>query len=345
MKIINAMFSKVNGGLEQVFLNYTKALTLQGNHVIPVIHPRAEIKNSCPQNHLKTIHNFNQYDYLAIYRLRQLIQKEQPDCVITHSYRAAYLLNKTKTNVPKIAVCHVRGHYNFGTDAIIAITDQMRQDIINSGIAADRVFTVPNMVHIPEELTFKEPAQFKVPIIGVCARLAKIKGVDVFINALAELKKRNIAFKAQIAGDGSEKEHCIALIQDLDLNENVQLLGWIEDRHSFYKNLDIFCLPSREEAFGLVVLEAMMHSLPMVLSQLSGPVEIVGDTQSALLVQPEDPISMADALEQIITDQQLAKKLAFNAFQRVQHYSSINTAPVLHRVLETVCQNYRFIKN
>jgi glycosyltransferase involved in cell wall biosynthesis len=341
MKILNAMFSKVNGGLEQVFLNYIPALTTQGNHVIPVIHPKAEIKSNCPQEHLKTIHNYNQHDLVAIYRLRNLIKRENPDCIITHSYRAAYLFQKTRTRVPKIAVCHVRGHYDFGTDAIIAITEQMRQDIINSGIPANTVYTVPNMVHIPEELTFKEPKESSVPIIGVCARLAKIKGVDIFIEALAELKKRKVAFKAKIAGDGKEKEQYVQLIQHHGLNDEIDLLGWIEDRHSFYKSLDIFCLPSREEAFGLVVLESMMHSLPMVLCKLSGPIEIVGDSQSALLVPPEDPISMADALEQIIAEKHLAKQLAFNAFQRVQCYSSSNVAPILHHVLDTVCRNYQ----
>lgn len=334
------MFSKVNGGLEQVFLNYTPALSMQGNHVIPVIHPQAEIKDICPQEHLKLIHNYNKYDFLAVYKLRKLIKNEAPDCVILHSYRAAYLFNKTRTKVPKIAVCHVKGHYNFGTDALIAITEQMRQDIINSGIPEHQVFTVPNMIHIPEELIFQKPRDTEIPVIGVCARFAAIKGVDIFIEALAILKQRNIPFKAKIAGDGKERETYIKLIRHHKLTNDIDLLGWIDDKHSFYKNLDIYCLPSREEAFGLVILESMMHSLPMVLSKLSGPVEIIGDSESALLVTPEDPASMADALERIIKDKQLANKLAYNAYQRVHYYSNHNIGPMLHHVLETVCSNY-----
>ncbi len=340
MKILNAMFSKVNGGLEQVFLNYTPALTLQGNLVIPVIHPQSEIRDICPQEYLKVIHNYNEFDYLAVYKLRKLIKNENPDCVITHSYRAAYLFNKTKTMIPKIAVCHVKGNYDFGTDAIIALTDHMRQDIINSGIPEHKVFTVPNMVHIPEELTFKKQRETEIPVIGVCARFAAIKGVDIFIEALAILKKRNVAFKAKIAGDGKEREHYINLIQQHGLDNDINLLGWIEDKHSFYKSLDIYCLPSREEAFGLVILESMMHSLPMVLSKLSGPLEIISNTESALLVPPEDPVSMADALERIIKDKQLANQLAYNAFKRVHYYSSQNIGPILHNVLETVCNAY-----
>ncbi len=340
MNIINAMFSKVNGGLEQVFLNYIPALTMQGDNVIPVIHPKAEILNSCPQENLVTIHNFNQYDPIAIFKLRNLLKKTEPDCIITHSYRAAYLFKKTKTKVPKIAVCHVKGHYDFGSDAIIAITEKMRQDIINSGISADKVFTVPNMIDIPEEFKFKKPKDTEIPVIGVCARLAKIKGVDVFIEALAELKRRNIAFKAKIAGDGKERELCFQLIEKYNLQSEVTLLGWVDDTQSFYESLDIFCLPSREEAFGLVILESMMHSLPMVLTKLSGPLEIVADSESAIFVTEASPKEMADGLQNLINDKMRASELAANAFKRVQHYSSSNVGPILHNVLEKVCFKY-----
>ena len=337
MKILNAMFSKVNGGLEQVFLNYTSALSLQGNVVIPVIHPKAEIRSSCPQAYLKTIHNFNQHDPFAILKLRRLIQVEKPDCVITHSYRAAYLFKKTKTKVPKIAVCHVRGHYNFGSDAIIALTEQMRQDIIDSGIPEHTVFTIPNMIPIPANTIAKEPKDRSIPIIGACARFSHVKGIDVLIKALAELKRRNISFQARIAGDGKEKAHYMELINQYDLHNEVTLLGWIEDRDSFYEDLDVFCLPSREESFGLVLLESMMHSLPMVLSRLSGPLEIVGPSESALFVEPEDPICLADALERVIKDNLLARSLAANAFQRVQMFSSHHVGPMLQGVLRQVC--------
>jgi glycosyltransferase involved in cell wall biosynthesis len=340
VKVINAMFSKVNGGLEQVFLNYIPALAQQGNYVIPVIHPKAEIVHSCPKEHLKTIHNYNQYDPVAIFKLRQLIKQQKPDCIITHSYRAAYLFKKTRTQVPKIAVCHVKGHYDFGSDAIIAITEQMRQDIINSGVAANTVFTVPNMVAIPENLNYKEPRITDVPVIGTCARFAAIKGIDLFIEALAVLKKRNIPFQAQIAGDGELKADYERQIHHHALENQVTLLGWINDRHSFYQDLDIFCLPSREEAFGLVILESMMHSLPMVLPQLSGPKEIVGPSESALFFPPADPIRMADELERLIINKELTQQLSKRAFERVQHYSTQSVAPILHNTLEQICQTY-----
>ncbi len=341
MKVINAMFSKVNGGLEQVFLNYIPTLENQGNQVIPVLHPKAEIITSCPQKNLRTIHNFNQHDFLAVYRLRKLIQKERPDCIITHSYRAAYLFKKTRTKVPKIAVCHVQGHYNFGSDAIIAITEQMRQDIISAGVSAQKVFTVPNMLANTQPLAYKEPLLNQPPVIGACARFVSIKGIDVFLAALSELKKRAIPFKAKIAGDGPEKEYYQKIIKTYQIENEVQLLGWVTERDSFYNELDLFCLPSRKEAFGLVILEAMRHSLPLILTDLSGPREIIANSDSALFSPSENPIAMADNLEQLIKNNELRKHLSLNSFERSQKYSISSVGPLLNDVLEKICYAYK----
>ena len=341
MKVINAMFSKVNGGLEQVFLNYIPTLQQQGNRVLPVIHPKAEIRGVCPQEHLRTIHNFNQHDFFAIYKLRCLIKKEQPDCIITHSYRAAYLFKKTATKVPKIAVCHVQGHYNFGSDAIIAITEQMRHEIIETGVPARKVFTVPNMLANPDPLSYKAPRSTKIPIIGACARFVSIKGIDVFLAALAELRKRKVAFKAKIAGDGPEKAQYLKLIQEYQIEKEVELLGWVNDRESFYNELDIFCQPSRKEAFGLVILEAMRHSLPLALCDLAGPREIIAQSNSALFSPCEDHIKLAENLEQLIQNNELRQKLSLNSFKRVQDYSISSVGPVLHSALEQICYAYK----
>ncbi len=340
MKVVNAMFSKVNGGLEQVFLNYTPTLQKQGNQVISVIHPQAEIKSLCQHDNMFQIHNYNQYDPIAVLKLRKLIKTERPDCVITHSYRASYLFKKTRTKVPKIAVCHVRSHYEFGSNAIIALTDHMRQEIIKAGQPKETVFTVPNMIEIPDELKYKEPHETDMPVIGACARMVEIKGLDIFIEALAELKRRRIPFKAKIAGDGKERDRYIELIKKHHMENDILLLGWLNNTEEFYQNIDIFCLPSREEAFGMVVLESMKHSLPMVLSDLSGPQEIVGNSECAILVSPNDPLRMADGLERVIYDRTLAKELSFNAFQRVKDYSSLKVGPILQDALHTICKKF-----
>lgn len=343
MKILNVMFSKVNGGLEQVFLNYHPTLESQGNEVLAVIHPKAEIRSFCPPNKVVCIHNFNAYDPLALYRLKRLIRREKPDCILMHSYRAAYLLKKIKTSAKKVAVCHVKSHYNLGADAYIAISQAMAEDIIQSGHSPSSVYIIPNMLPQTQIQPYKAPQPKQSPVIGVCSRLAHNKGVDVFIRALARLKNKGIAFHGLIAGDGQAQEEIDTLIENHRLNQDVTRLGWIHDKHSFYESIDIFCLPSREEAFGLVVLEAMAESKPMVLSALSGPKEIIGTSECALFASPGDDASLAEALEKLIHQPSLQKSLSLKAHQRVLAYTAETIGPRLNQALHNICASSKHL--
>lgn len=334
------MFSRINGGVEQVFLNYTQALETQGHEVISVIHPWAEIKKRCSKKKLRTVFSIGRNDFIAVRRLRQLIETEQPSCIISHTKRAALLVEKTRTHIPKIAVCHTPQSFSeleLVADAIIAITENMHLEISKSRQTGNKVFTVPNMIDIPEDLFYVEPEAVDVPVIGVSARFSNLKGIDVFIEALAILHERHVPFQAKIAGNGKEKKQYRKLIHKYGLQNKVIMLGWIEDKEAFYKSLDVFCHPSLKESFGLVVVESMMHSIPMVLTEISGPVEIIGGTDSAIMVSPSDSMSLANGLELIIRDRNRAKEISFNAFDRVKYYSSRNVGPMLSSVLNEVC--------
>lgn len=333
MKIFNVMMSKVNGGLEQVFLNYSEALDSFGHDVYPIIHPKSQIKSFCNPKNLIKVHNFNQHDFIAVWKLKRLIQKLNPDYIITHSHRAAYLIQKTKTKVPTIAVCHVKGNYQFGTKAIIALTESMRADITASGIPEQSVFTVPNMLSSSQSIKSLSRTLKKPLIIGTCVRFTKQKGCDVFIKACHVLKEKNIAFHAYIAGDGPEKETYLKLINQLGLENKVSLLGWVNDKSSFYEKLDVFCLPSREEAFGLVLLESMAYGLPMVVSDLPGPREVIADSKAALFVDYDDFNGMALAIEKL-TDDLVYQKASQQALNRATYFSSKNVTPMLEAALK-----------
>lgn len=334
------MFSTVDGGVEQVFMNYTRSLELQKNHVISIIHPWAHIKKQCSEFDLRTMYSYGSKDFIAVRRLRKLIEQEKPDCVITHTRRAAHLVQQTQTQVPKIGVCHTIELYDelkFLSDAIITITHHMHQELIKCNSPVKSIYTVPNMVYKATIPDYKLPEKKSIPVIGACARFSELKGLDVFIKALAELKQRGHEFKAKIAGDGKQKKQYLQLIKQLDLVDQVSLLGWINDTQTFYESLDIFCHPSLKESFGLVVVEGMMHSLPLVLTEISGPKEIIGSSESAIMVPPSDPVALANGLEYIIRDNNLARKLSYNGYQRSLNYTMHQVAPTLDAVIKEIC--------
>ncbi|MDF3047085.1 MAG: capM2 [Candidatus Midichloriaceae bacterium] len=338
MKIFNVMFSKKLGGLEQAFLDYTLALQMQGNDVLSVVHPKSAVKNLIKGKYAE-IHNFNRFDPFAVHAISKLIKKEKPDCIITHGARASYLFRRAKPNIPLIAVSHnnTRFEYLFGSDAIIAITEAMRHDIISAGQAEGAVFNIPNMLHLENELAYKAPKNNTPPVIGIVSRLFPIKGADIFINAMAELRDKGIDFKAKIAGDGPERQNCEKLIAELNLQKHVEILGWVEDKNAFYESLDIFCLPSRNESFGIVILEALAHSLPMVLTKTPGPIEIIGDTDAAILVNPSDHHALADGIINILSSQGLKQTLSQKAFERTKYYCSNNVSQQIQEALKKIC--------
>jgi glycosyltransferase involved in cell wall biosynthesis len=336
MKILNVMLSKGLGGIEQVFLDYNHALNLHHNHVIPVIHPKSPLKHKI-YGHFETLFNLNKFDLIAIYRLKKLIKREKPKCIITHGNRATSLVRLATDSVPIVAVAH---NYKFKpllkADAIITITKDIRKTIINAGKAKDNVYHVPNFIQMPECIEYIKP-NFKKPIVlGFMGRFVKKKGLDVLLSACDVLKKKGIDFKLKIAGDGEEKASVEKMVIDFNLGDRVEFLGWVTNKEEFYRSLDIFCLPSYHEPFGLVLLEAFMFCVPVVATKSEGPSEIGTDEKNLLFCQTGDYLKFASNIEKLSNDEKLAEQLAIEGYDRVQNYTSWSVARKLQVVLEEV---------
>ncbi|MBX9740781.1 MAG: glycosyltransferase, partial [Beijerinckiaceae bacterium] len=121
------------------------------------------------------------------------------------------------------------------------------------------------------------------PKIGAIGRLHANKGFDLLLTALAQPDIRARSWTLTIAGDGPERPALQALAKTLGLAGRVTFTGWVDDRRAFYSAVDLVCIPSRQEPFGLVLLEALAHRLPVVASAASGFVDIATDGVHALL--------------------------------------------------------------
>jgi glycosyltransferase involved in cell wall biosynthesis len=342
MKIFNAMFSKKLGGLEQAFLDYNHALLMQHNDVISIIHPSALVENNI-SNHYIPIKNFNSYDILAISKLKKLVINHRPNCIITHGRRAFSLFKKTNLDTILIGVSHKynsnsEASYSYlkGADAVIAITKYMRQELIGQGFRDKDVYYVPNMISIPDNITYESPKFRDVPVIGMIGRLAHEKGYDIFIKALSTLKKQGIEFSAKIAGDGEDYNAIVKYIDAEGLKSDIEMSGWIEDTASFYKGVDIICVPSYIESFGIVLLEALLHSKPCIASLCPGPKEIGEHEKNLLLFPIGDHNTLADMIRRLINDKQLAENITKAGFSRALQFSSFNVSRILQDTIEDI---------
>jgi glycosyltransferase involved in cell wall biosynthesis len=150
-------------------------------------------------------------------------------------------------------------------------------------------------------------------ILSVC-RLHWKKGLQYALDAVYELKKRNLHFLYDIVGDGDERPALQALAQDLGLSENVRFHGAIDSAgvSEFYEKADVFVLSSVRESFGVVLVEAQAAGLPVVATRVGGIPEAVQEDETALLVPPRDPTALADALSKLLRHPELRARLGRN---------------------------------
>lgn len=154
-------------------------------------------------------------------------------------------------------------------------------------------------------------------IIATIAELHERKGLKYLIGAIPEVLEKYPNVKLVIIGEGPNRGKLEKLIRKLGIKDYVVLLGRRKDMPQLLKSADIFALPSRREAFGLVNLEAMLTPLPVIASKVGGIPEIVENGKTGLLVKPESEKSLALALKQLISSPAKRRKMAQAGLKRV----------------------------
>ncbi len=320
MRIANIMLSKGGGGIEKASVDYCEGMRDLGHQVIAITDPSALINSEFSELNIETqnISNLGEWDIFAVKRLRKLLLELKVDVVIAHANRAFGLSRKAiKGKIPLIGVVqnYSTNRYN-DADAVFTTTNDLINTLIWQGIDKDLVFHIPNMikcVELPHRGYRNNP-----PIIGTMGRFVAKKGFDVYIDALKILKERGVVFKAVLGGGGEEEKSLKARAKDAGLDEQLTFLGWIENRKEFYTGIDIFCLPSLHEPFGIVLLEAFTYGAPVVATDSEGPRDIITPNYDALIVAKGDAQQLANALETMIKDHVAADKMAANAFAKTR---------------------------
>jgi colanic acid/amylovoran biosynthesis glycosyltransferase len=157
-------------------------------------------------------------------------------------------------------------------------------------------------------------------------RLVPTKGFDVLLSACQILALRQVDFRLTIAGNGSRLLALKALAFRLGLSERVSFPGFVtHDRVSgLFQNADVFVMPCLVDRSGnrdglpTVILEALLHCVPVVATDVSGVGEIIEDGVTGRLVRERDPSALADAIQETVKDRERALAMAARGRQRVQ---------------------------
>lgn len=204
------------------------------------------------------------------------------------------------------------------SDMVVANSTAIGAEAASAGVG-------PRLQVIHNGISFapRRPSTDRVGVVCV-GRINEWKGQDVLVDALAKLRRRGHAVPAVIAGDpypGAEVAlHRLAnQIERLGLAAQVELPGFVSDVTGLLADNSLFVLPSRRpEPFGLALIEAMSQGLACIASAAGGPLEIVRDRETGLLVPPGDPDRLADAIETLWCDADLRQRLGEAAAEEVR---------------------------
>lgn len=164
--------------------------------------------------------------------------------------------------------------------------------------------------------------------IVAAGRLQPVKGFDVLIAAAARLVEAGRAVTVDIYGaeQAGHEQHARDLRGAIDvrgLGGVVRLMGFRPQPWQDWDGAHLFVLPSREEAFGLALLEAMACGLPVVATRTHGPLDIVVEGRTGLLVGVDDPAALAAAIESVLADPAAARAMGRAGRQRVLEQYSV----------------------
>ena len=287
----------------------------------------------------------SRWDWPGMLRTWRQLRRERPDLLhVHHGWPAAdrYLAALAETaGVPHLVVTeHIEGHAHSvaqvrlkrrelaQAEVVTAVSATVADSLVRDyGVDRARVRVVPNGAELPHEEAELAAARRVREQLGagvlrplwVCAgRLEHQKGQDVLLEALAEIRRRGLEFVAVLAGDGSLRGALEERVRSLGLGGNVRFLGQVEDLGPLLAAADAVVLPSRWEGMPLVLLEALVRARPVVASAVGGVTEVVTDGEHARLVPPDDPLALAQALEDFHRRPDPALRLGRRAAARVR---------------------------
>ena len=253
----------------------------------------------------------------AVASLIQVLRKHRIDLVDTHTVHAA-VVARSAAAATKTPVCMTQHHafhpkqeslwYRRERESrddvriAIAISHAVRRELVRVGFRAP-ISVIPTGIDSERQrLSGCGAPSWPVPYILMVGQFRdQQKGHDLLLKALATLRVRNIHPVALLVGDGQRRPAVQTLASDLQL-EHVHFLGERLDVANLMSHCQLLVVPSRWEGFGRVLIEGLASGACIVASRVEAVPEIVDDGVNGVLVPPEDPEMLAQAIGRLLSD-------------------------------------------
>jgi len=336
------------GGQQQV-IYLLEGLLKRNFSTALVCQPESAIANYCEQQGLPyfSIRMRNELDFVAGFRIARLCRKFGYNIIHLHSSHSLSIGLWVKLFLPRLKVIAVRrvdfpvsknifSRFKYKTGLltkIVCVSEGVRDVLLSNGIPESKLVVIHSGVDLKKFSRTHRSNDFRkkwnIPadhvLIGTVAAMVGHKDYPNLLQAAKLVLQRhsNVTFCA--VGDGPDQKAILELAQKLNLGERFIFADFQKDIGIFLKNFDIFVLASSLEGLGSSILDAQALGLPIVATNAGGIPEAVIDSENGLLVPPRSPEELAEALERLILNPKLRKKLGERGTQTVQKFAIENT--------------------
>jgi glycosyltransferase involved in cell wall biosynthesis len=286
-------------------------------------------------------------DLSAFVQLLQVIFRESPDIIHTHTAKAgtlgriaAALYNITRRRDRRCVIVHTfHGHVLTGyfsepasrivrfaerllariTDCVIAISPSQQRDLVErfNVAAASQTAIIPLGLDLGPLLTERPTSEAKRSlgleeqhfVIGYVGRFVPIKNLEGLVRAFAVVSRHIPHGVLLLAGDGPTRPQLEALGVQLGIAERIKFVGWNQDLARLYGAIDVCCLTSLNEGTPVALIEAMAARKAVVATSVGGVVDLVEDGRTGILVPPKNVDALAAAIVRLARDPALCQRL------------------------------------
>lgn len=262
---------------------------------------------------------------LAMTRIRQAARDFHADVLHSHLSTASWWSGWLERLGGPPSIGHVHGFtssfWHAQQSHLVACSQAVKRDLVEKGIRADRVSVIhypvdPNdqpRKRLPAEVRAEFGVDAATPVVGTFAHLSVKKGYCELVRA-AELVLNHVP-NAQFwcFGEGPLRSELAQQIEAAGIADRVRLLGFRRDVPDLMQAVDVMCLPSHREPFGLVYVEAALAEKPVIACEAGGAPEIIEDGETGLLVRPQNVPDLTQAILALLDNRGHAAKMGRRA--------------------------------
>ncbi len=306
------------------------------------------------------------FDWLLPVKLSKMLKKHNIDIVHTHN-PGNWLYGSIAARLTGIPVVHTEhttsDYYNYHvkrwqaiesilakfTHTITAVCENVKKHMVEkSHISSSKIKVIYNAIDVDNfnvEINKSKLAQDlsldkNCMIIGSIARFYKNKDHKTLLEAFSVALKRIPNLCLLLVGDGPLRLEIEKLADDLKIAKNVKFLGNRRDVPEILKIMDVFVLSSIREGLPIALLEAMASGVPVVVTNVDGNSEVVINNETGLTVRMGDSVGLANAILQMLEDNNKARRLACNGQDLIRKKFSLNNMIKQYgQIYEEICIN------